>query len=35
MSSQAIDTVIYITIAFGLGMGWLFDVRPWFPSCSV
>lgn len=25
MSSQAIDTVIYITIAFGLGMGWLFD----------
>lgn len=26
MSSQAIDTVIYITIAFGLGMGWLFDV---------
>lgn len=25
MSSQAIDTVIYITVAFGFGMGWLFD----------
>ncbi len=25
MSSQAIDTVIYITIAFGIGMGWAFD----------
>lgn len=25
MSSQAIDTVIYITVAFGIGMGWLFD----------
>lgn len=25
MSSQAIDTVIYITIAFGLGLGWAFD----------
>ncbi len=25
MSSQIIDTVVYITIAFGIGMGWLFD----------
>lgn len=25
MSSQAIDTLIYITIAFGIGMGWAFD----------
>lgn len=25
MSSQAIDTIIYIAIAFGLGMGWFFD----------
>ena len=25
MSSQAIDTVIYITVAFGIGMGWAFD----------
>lgn len=25
MSSQAIDTVIYITVAFGVGLGWLFD----------
>lgn len=25
MSSQAIDTVIYITIAFGIGMGWIFE----------
>lgn len=25
MTSQAIDTVLYIAIAFGLGMGWLFD----------
>lgn len=25
MTSQAIDTVMYIAIAFGLGMGWLFD----------
>lgn len=25
MTSQAIDTVIYITIAFGLGMGWVGD----------
>lgn len=25
MTSQIIDTVVYITIAFGLGMGWLFD----------
>lgn len=25
MSSQAIDTVIYILVAFGFGMGWLFD----------
>ena len=26
MSSQAIDTVIYITVAFGIGMGWAFDM---------
>ena len=25
MSSQAIDTVIYITVAFGIGIGWAFD----------
>lgn len=25
MTSQIIDTAIYITIAFGLGMGWLFQ----------
>lgn len=25
MTSQAIDTVVFIGIAFGLGMGWLFD----------
>lgn len=25
MTSQAIDTVMYIAIAFGFGMGWLFD----------
>lgn len=25
MSSQAIDTIIYIAIAFGIGMGWAFD----------
>ncbi len=25
MTSQIIDTVVYIGIAFGLGMGWLFD----------
>lgn len=25
MTSQAIDTFMYIAIAFGLGMGWLFD----------
>ena len=25
MTSQIIDTIVYITIAFGLGMGWLFD----------
>ena len=25
MTSQAIDTCVYITIAFGLGFGWLFD----------
>ncbi len=25
MTSQVIDTVVYITIAFGIGMGWLFD----------
>ncbi len=25
MSSQAIDTVIYITVAFGIGMEWAFD----------
>lgn len=24
MTSQAIDTIIFITISFGLGMGWLF-----------
>lgn len=27
MSSQAIDTVIYISIAFGLGMGWYSDAN--------
>lgn len=26
MTSQAIDTFMYIAIAFGFGMGWLFDV---------
>ena len=25
MTSQVIDTVVYITIAFGFGLGWLFD----------
>lgn len=25
MTSQAIDTVIFVTIAFGFGQGWLFD----------
>lgn len=25
MTSQAIDTVVFISIAFGLGMGWFFD----------
>lgn len=25
MTSQAIDTVVYISIAFGFGMGWFFD----------
>lgn len=25
MSSQVIDTVVFILISFGLGMGWLFD----------
>lgn len=25
MTSQAIDTVVFIAIAFGLGMGWFFD----------
>lgn len=27
MTSQIIDTVVYITIAFGFGFGWLFDAQ--------
>ena len=29
MTSQIIDTVIFIGIAFGLGFGWLFDSAMW------
>lgn len=29
MSSQIIDTVLFIGIAFGIGMGWLFDIEKW------
>lgn len=29
MTSQIIDTVIFIGIAFGLGFGWLFDSSMW------
>ena len=29
MTSQAIDTLVYISIAFGLGMGWFFDAAMW------
>ncbi len=29
MTSQIIDTVVYITIAFGFGFGWLFDPSMW------
>ena len=28
-TSQIIDTVIFIGIAFGLGFGWLFDSAMW------
>lgn len=27
MTSQAIDTIVFIAIAFGLGMGWFFDAE--------
>ncbi len=29
MTSQAIDTLVYISVAFGLGMGWFFDAAMW------
>lgn len=29
MTSQIIDTVLFIEIAFGLGFGWLFDFNMW------
>ena len=29
MTSQIIDTVIFITISFGIGYGWLFDPKMW------
>lgn len=29
MTSQIIDTVLFIGIAFGLGFGWLFDFNMW------
>ncbi len=29
MTSQAIDTLVYISIAFGLGMGWFLDAAMW------
>lgn len=29
MTSQIADTVIFITISFGIGFGWLFDVSMW------
>lgn len=29
MTSQIIDTVLFIGIAFGLGFGWLFDTTMW------
>lgn len=29
MTSQVLDTVIFILIAFGFGFGWLFDISMW------
>ena len=31
MTSQIIDTVVFILIAFGFGFGWLFDKNMWAP----
>ena len=35
MTSQAIDTVVYIAIAFGIGFGWLFDAQMVPTLCAM
>ena len=35
MTSQIIDTVLFIGIAFGLGFGWLFNKEMWIPLLGM
>lgn len=35
MTSQIIDTVLFIGISFGLGFGWLFDPNMWSPLAAM
>lgn len=35
MTSQIIDTVLFIGISFGLGFGWLFDSNMWSPLAAM
>lgn len=35
MTSQIIDTVLFIGIAFGLGFGWFFDSNMWMPLLGM
>lgn len=35
MTSQIIDTVLFIGIAFGLGFGWFFDSNMWIPLLGI
>jgi len=35
MTSQIIDTVLFIGISFGLGFGWFFDKEMWAPLAAM
>lgn len=35
LSSQIIDTVVFIGISFGLGFGWFFDKNMWIPLTTM
>ncbi len=35
LSSQIIDTVVFIGISFGIGFGWLFDKNMWIPLATM